>query len=110
VLRDAAAFAAYDVDADDAVQERGFAVVDVAQERDDGRPLDELGHIIFDLFEIGNQLILDADGLLELDVNAELGSDELRHVRVHHRIDGRHDAFSHEDFLNLHSLDASSLG
>ena len=46
VLRDAAAFAADHVDADDLVQQRRLAVVDVAQERDDRRPRLELLGIV----------------------------------------------------------------
>ena len=46
VLGDAAALAAGHVDADDLVQQRGLAVVDVAQEGDDRRPGHQLAGIV----------------------------------------------------------------
>ena len=78
MLRDAAAFAAHHVDADDAVQQRSLAVVDVAQERDHRRPLDQVGRIVFLRLQVGQQLVFQADGLLELDIDAQLRGDELR--------------------------------
>ncbi len=101
VLRDAAAFAAHHVDADDPVQQRRLAVVDVAQERDHRRPLDEIGRIVFLLLEVGEHLVFQADRLLEFDVDAQLGRDQLRHFRIHDRGDRGHDAFVHEDAQDL---------
>ena len=78
VLRDAAAFAAHHVDADDAVQERRLAVVDVAQERDHRRPLDQIGRIVFLLLQVREHLVFQADRLLEFDVDAQLRGHQLR--------------------------------
>ena len=58
VLRDAAAFAADDVDADDAIQQRRLAVVDVAQEGDDRRTRHQRRRIIGLLLEFLDELDL----------------------------------------------------
>ena len=57
VLRDAAAFAAHHVDADDPIEQRRLAVVDVAQERDDRRTLDQICRIFFLRLELREHLI-----------------------------------------------------
>ena len=58
-------------------KQRCLAVVDVAQERNHRRPLDQVGRIVFLLLELGQHLVFQADGLLELDVDAQLGGHEL---------------------------------
>ena len=58
-------------------------MVDVTQERDDRRPFDQIRRIFILLFEIGEHLIFQADRLLEFDVDAQLGCDELGHVWIH---------------------------
>ncbi len=71
VLRDAAAFAADHVDADDLVQQRRLAVVDVTQERDDRRARLEHFWRIGLLVEHAQQLIFQTDGLPQLDFDAK---------------------------------------
>ena len=47
--------------------------------------------------KLGEHLVFQADRLLELDVDAQLGRHELRHFRIHDGGDRRHDAFVHQD-------------
>ena len=58
-------------------KQRRLAVVDVAQERNHRRTLDQICRIIFLLLEVGEQLVFQADRLLELDVDAQLGRHQL---------------------------------
>ena len=92
VLRDAAAFAAGDVDADDLIQQRRFAVVDVAQERDDRRARLELigfvGHRIDEIVK----LFLGGLGLLQFDFGAELGGQQFDGFGIDWRHDVGHGA------------------
>ena len=67
VLRNAAAFAAGHVDADDLIQQRRFAVVDVPQKRDDRRTRLQFGRIVG--LGVGNGLEAVFDGLRLLDFN-----------------------------------------
>ena len=60
VLRDAARFAGDHVDADDPVQQRRLAVVDVAQERDDRRTRLQLLRRVLRLADLGDQRVFQA--------------------------------------------------
>ncbi len=92
VLRDAAAFAAGDVDADDFIQQRRFAVVDVAQERDHRRARLELigfvGHRIDHVVE----LFFGGLGLFQFDFGAEFGGQQFDGVGIDRRHDVGHGA------------------
>ena len=76
-------------------------MIDVPKECDHRRPVDQVGRIVFDLLSVGEQLVFDADGFLELDVDAELSRYELRHIRIHYGRNRRHHAFVHEDSQNF---------
>ncbi len=80
MLRDAAAFATHDVDADNAIEQRRFPMIHVPQERYYRRTLDEIGRVVFLLLHVGEHLIFQANRMRELDVDAKLRSDELRHI------------------------------
>ena len=91
-------------------KQRRFAVVDVPQERNHRRTLDQVGRIIFLLLQVGQHLIFEAHGLLELDIDAQLGRDQLGHIRIHHGGDRGHDAFVHEDPQNFARRHAGRFG
>ena len=87
-------------------EQRRLAVIDVAQERDDRRTFDQICRIVFLLLQLREQLIFQADSLLEFDIDAELRGHEFGHIRIHDRGDRGHDAFVHEnpqDFAGRHA-------
>ena len=92
VLRDAAGFAFDDVRLADVVQQRGFAVVDVAHDRNDRRPRHEvLG---------GVRLLVVVDGLLnvhrdELGLEPELFGHDHERLGVEPLVDRNHEAEVH---------------
>ncbi len=86
-LRDAAGFAGGDVGGAHAIEQRGLAVVDVAEDRDDRRTLGKHPRLIL--------FLLDDDffaGLLDDGVEAELARDLLRDVARDVLVDRRHRA------------------
>ena len=68
VLRDAALFVRRHVDADDPVQQRRLAVVDVAEERDDRRPRLQLRRVVLLLRATGCTCCSRSDGAVEVDL------------------------------------------
>ena len=71
VLRDAAAFAADHVDADDPVQQRRLAVIDVAEERDHRRARAKLLGLVFLPVDRREDLVFEIERLLQLDLGAQ---------------------------------------
>jgi hypothetical protein len=104
MLCDAAGLAFRHVRAADRVEKRGFAVVDVAHDRNDGRPRLERRLGLFDLvldLELGFRVERDV-----LDLMIELGRDQCRGVGVEHLVDGGHHAHLHELLDDIARLDA----
>ena len=110
VLRDAAAFAAHHVEADDPVQQRRLAVVDVAQERDHRRTRHEVGRIVDCVLELLDELVFEALRPGEFDVEAEFRDDEFGQLGIDHVGDLGHHVVVQEDPLNLRGLDAGRFG
>ncbi len=67
MLGDAALLVRGDVETEDPVQERSLAVVDVAEERDDGRPELELFRFRFPVLEVREHFLFERDRLAEID-------------------------------------------
>ena len=68
MLRDAALFAVGDLGLANTIEERRLAVVDVAEDRDDGLPGDQvLGLVLrLDLFEALDRRVVDVDLFVDL--------------------------------------------
>ena len=82
VLRDAAAFAAGHVDADDLVQQRRLAVVDVAEEGDHrSTGLERLGGVLL-RFDGREELVLDIHLLAQFDLDAELDGQQVDQLGI----------------------------
>ena len=58
VLRNTPAFSADVIDANNAVQKRSLAVIDVPKKRDDGRTFLQIGRRIGRLLQLGKDLLL----------------------------------------------------
>ena len=109
VLRDAARFAGHHVGADEVVEQRGLAVIDVAQERDDRRSrLEFLGRVL-GLADLGDQRVLQRFVGLEFQVDAQLGGQHFDVFVVDDRVDGQHLPHAHQRLLDLHGADAGGF-
>ena len=87
VLGDAAALGIDNVGLANAIQERGLAVVDVAQDRDDGGP----GHEVFRRAgrrERVEQVVFGGAQVNDLELDAKLEREHGRHVVVERGVDG----------------------
>ena len=100
----------HDINADDAVQQRGLSVVDVAQERDDRRSSDQIGRIVFHLLEFGQQRIFERFRLLEIDVQIQFGCHQFRRFIIQFGINRDHHAHAHQRTLDLSRGHARGLG
>ena len=92
-------------------KQRRLAVVDVAQERD--RPAaagTRSAGSSTAVLELRQQLVFEALGLREVDVDAQFGGDQLGHVGVDHGVDLGHHVVVHQDALNLRGRDAGRFG
>ena len=101
MLRDPTAFPAYNVDPDNPIQQRSFAVVDVSQEGNHRWSFDQLGGIIFEDTNSFQNLLFNTNCLLEFDIDTQLNGDHFGHFRIHGIGDACHDAFFQQDPLNL---------
>ena len=82
VLGDAPLFMGRHVDADDAVQERGLAVVDVAQEGDDRRPGLLPGRIAGLLLQGRHQLVFQRNLAAEVHLDSQFDRQQLRRLGI----------------------------
>ena len=103
-LRDAACFAACDVRVADAVEQRGLAVVDVAQNRDDRTARTKIFRLTF--LELLSNCLLGRLGFQDLKFNVVLEQDFLGLLGLDTGVDGRGDAFHEEAFDDLGGLHA----
>ncbi len=71
VLSNAALFFGYHVNADDPVQKRSLAVVDVPKEGDNGRAGLQSSRFVFG-FQLGNELLFQIDLPFELHIHPQL--------------------------------------
>ena len=91
VLSDAARFARRHMRLADVVEQRGLAVIDVAHDGDDRRTRQKILLVVLDLDVLGEHVLRCLfDLLFELD--AELGTDQLRRVVIQLLVDRGHDA------------------
>ena len=96
MLSNSALFAGADVDADDSVQQRRFAVVDVPEEGNNRRTRLEVFRSVFHFLGGCNELFFQGLGLTNLDVEIEFRRDEFRGVGVHGRVNCQRHAHLHE--------------
>ena len=82
VLRDAPLLVRRHVDADDAVQQRGLAVVDVAEEGDDGRAGLAAGRVVVLMVQRAEDLVLQRHLAVEVDLHAQLDGQQFGHLRI----------------------------
>ena len=109
VLRDAAALALHDIGLADAVQQRGLAMVDVAQDRDDRGS----GYEVFRCVPGGErvqQFILRGAWVNDLQLDAEFHGEHERDIVVQAGVDRRHLAHRHQLAQQVIGLDADRLG
>jgi hypothetical protein len=90
VLGDAAALARRHVDADDAVEQRGLAMVDVPEEGHHGRPRQLERGILIHRIEARQELLLEVLGRLDVQLHAEFRGKQFDRVAVEHRPHARH--------------------
>ena len=109
VLRDAARFAGHDVGADDLVEQRRLAVIDVAQHGDDRRPRLELGRVFFLPSKRASSLSSSDCGRLELDLHAQLRGDQLDIFVGNRGVDIGHHPHAHQRLEHLAGADAGGL-
>ena len=101
VLRDAAGFLVGDMREADGIEQRSFAVIDVAHDRDHRRPAEEIRRFLGDL-DILHRLFFVSDGGSGC---AEFARNIGREFRVEGLVDGREDAAIHQlldDEVGLH--------
>ena len=101
VLGDPAGFTRGDVDAHQTVQQRRFAVVDVAQERHDRRPRLKGLLIILAVLDLGDQLVLERLVIPQFEVQVEFRGEQLGGLKVNVGVDVDHHAMAHENFHDL---------
>ena len=106
VLRDAAGLGLDDRALADRVEERRLAVVDVAHDRDHGRPGRQIVGVV--LVDLGLELLL--VGVLDLDLPLRLGGDEHDRLVGERLRDGDHLADVHHDLDDLGHRDAERRG
>ena len=109
VLRDAAALALDDVGLADAVQERGLAVIDVAQDRDDRRARHEVFRIDVRR-ERFHEFVLRGALVDDLEFNPEFHGQHGGQIVVQAGVDGGHLAKGHELAEQLIGLDTDDFG
>ena len=85
VLRDTAALARGNIDAQNAVEQRRLAMVDVAQKRHHRGPRHPQGGILVRGVESGQQLLLEILCRLDVQLHAEFGRQQFDRVAVEHR-------------------------
>ena len=110
VLGDAAGFAAGDVGGADGVEERGFAVVDVAHDGDDGRAddFDHAGGVFEEAFDgFVFELLFDGD---DGGVGAELAGDVFDQLAFEGLVDGDEDALHEEGGDEVFAADVEFFG
>ena len=110
VLSDASGFAAGDVGGADGVEERGFAVVDVAHDGDDRRAddFDHAGGVFEEAFDgFVLELLFDGD---DGGVGAELAGDVFDELGVEGLVDGDEDALHEEGGDEVFAADVEFFG
>ncbi len=110
VLGDASGFAAGDVGGADGVEERGFAVVDVAHDGDDGRAddFDHAGGVFEEAFDgFVLELLFDGD---DLSVGSELAGDVFDELGVEGLVDGDEDALHEKGGDEIFAADVEFFG
>ena len=95
VLRDAAAFGIDDVGLANTVQERSLAVVDVAQDRDDGGPRHEVFRRAGGRERV-EQVVFGRAVVNDLELDAKLEREHGRHIVVERGVDGGELVHSHQ--------------
>ena len=109
VLSNAAAFAAGDVDADDLIEQRRFAMIDVTEECHDRRAALKFFRIGLRLIEAGQDFVLKRHRVRDLDLDAQLDRQQLGLFGVERRIDREHLPVRNEHLLDLRHRDANGL-
>ena len=104
-LSDASRFARRDGRGTNFVQKRGFAVVDVPHDRDDGRARNQLRAVLFRHDDVVQHFLRRLFGLI-FEVDAEIGRDQRRVVVIDRIVYALHDTFFKQAFGNVHRRDA----
>ena len=110
VLGDAAGLARGDVGGTDGVEQRGFAVIDVAHDGDDRGPrdLDQAGGVFEEALDgLVFELLFDGD---DLGVGAELAGDVLNQLTVERLVDGDEDTAHEQDGDEVLAADIEFFG
>ena len=111
VLRDSACLAGNHVDPDDIVQQRRLAVIDVAQERHDGRPRLQGLRLVLDALELVDQIVFQRRSLTKLDVDTQLRRQPVRRFRIQFGVDiQRRHAERHQGLEHHTGADTTGLG
>ena len=106
VLGDAACLACGDLGLADVIEERGLAVIDMAHDRDHGRPRQFLDDRAIDALDIGLDLVVTE----ELGGVAHLLDHQHGGVLVDGLVDGGHQTQVHHDLDDFGGLDRHLLG
>ena len=109
MLRDAALLVRGHVDADDPIQQRRLAVVDVAEDRDDRRAGLQGGGVVFLLLRF-EHLVFQAEFAANLDLNAQFRGQQFGHLGIEIGGDVAHDAQAQELAENGPGRHADGLG